>query len=96
MDNKKDLSTLELNEANALIDKIADSDEFKDNMSDERSHNLAKFVYNISAELAMKAWEKFTLVNPDSVTSMWEKIVDTEENLTFGNYIAKIAGSVQD
>jgi hypothetical protein len=96
LDNKKDLSGLELNEANALIDKIADSDEFKDNMSDERSHNLAKFVYNISAELAMKAWEKFTLVNPDSVTSMWEKVVDTEENLTFGNYIAKIAGSVQD
>ncbi len=96
LDDKKDLSGLELNEANALIDKIADSDEFKDNMSDERSHNLAKFVYNISAELAMKAWEKFTLVNPDSVTSMWEKVVDTEENLTFGNYIAKIAGSVQD
>lgn len=96
LDNKKDLSGLELNEANALIDKIADSDEFKDNMSDERSHNLAKFVYNISAELAMKAWEKFTLVNPDSVTSMWEKVVDTEESLTFGNYIAKIAGSVQD
>jgi len=96
LDSKKDLTDLELNEANALIDKIADSDEFKDNMSDERSHNLAKFVYNISAELAMKAWEKFTLVNPDSVTSMWEKVVDTEENLTFGNYIAKIAGSVQD
>ena len=96
LDSKKDLSGLELNEANALIDKIADSDEFKDNMSDERSHNLAKFVYNISAELAMKAWERFTLVNPDSVTSMWEKVVDTEENLTFGNYIAKIAGSVQD
>ena len=96
LDSKKDLTDLELNEANALIDKIADSDEFKDNMSDERSHNLAKFVYNISAELAMKAWEKFTLVNPDSVTSMWEKVVDTEENLTFGNYSAKIAGSVQD
>jgi hypothetical protein len=96
LDKKKDLSALELNEANALIDKIADSDEFKDNMSDERSHNLAKFIYGISAELAMKAWEKFTLANPDSVTSMWEKIVDPEENLTFGNYIAKIAGSVQD
>ena len=96
LDNKKDLSTLELNEANTLIDKIADSDEFKNKMDDERSHNLAKFVYNISAELAMKAWEKFTLVNPDSVTSMWEKVVDTQENLTFGNYIAKIAGSVQD
>jgi hypothetical protein len=96
LDNKKDLSELELNEANALIDKISDSDEFKENMNDERSHNLAKFVYNISAELAMKAWEKFTLANPDSVTSMWEKIVDAEENLTFGNYIAKIAGSVQE
>jgi hypothetical protein len=96
LDNKKDLSELELNEANVLIDKIADSDEFKENMSEERSHNLAKFVYGISAELAMKAWEKFTLANPDSVTSMWEKIVDTKENLTFGNYIAKIAGSVQD
>jgi hypothetical protein len=96
LDNKKDLSKLELNEANALIDKIADSDEFKSNMTDDRSDNLAKFVYGISAELAMKAWEKFTLANPDSVTSMWEKVVDTEENLTFGNYIAKIAGSVQD
>ena len=42
----------------------------------------------------MKAWERFTLANPDAVTSMWEQKVDGE--LTFGNYIAKIAGNTED
>tara|TARA_Y100000310_G_scaffold305107_1_gene344929 strand:+ start:3277 stop:4425 length:1149 start_codon:yes stop_codon:yes gene_type:complete len=86
------IADLELNRANALIDKIADSKEFKENMSDERNLNLARFIHGISAELAMKAWERFTLVNPDSITAMWEKEIN-EDGLTFGNYIAKIAGN---
>ena len=44
----------------------------------------------------MKAWERLTLANPDNVTSMWEVIVDEDENTTFGNYIAKIAGSAKE
>ena len=71
------------------------SEEFKENMSDERNLNLARFIHGISAELAMKAWERFTLVNPDSITAMWEKEIN-EDGLTFGNYIAKIAGNTSE
>jgi len=96
LDNKKPnlLQDLELNRANDLIDKISASTEFKENMTDTRNGHLARFVYTISAELAMKAWEKLTLINPESITAMWEKEVD-EKGLTFGNYIAKIAGNDQ-
>jgi hypothetical protein len=96
LDNKKPtiLDSMELNEANLLIDKIADSDEFKNKMNDERTSHLASFIYAISAELAMKAWERFTLANADVVTNMWEIKIDGET--TFGNYIAKIAGTAQE
>ena len=79
-----------------MIDKIAESEIFKEELASERVENLARFVYGISAELAMKAWERLTLANPDNVTSMWEVIVDEDENTTFGNYIAKIAGSAKE
>lgn len=96
LDNTKPdlIQSIELNEANVLIDKIADSSHFTEGMTEERTTNLARFVHSISAELAMKAWERFTLANPDAVTSMWEQKVDGE--LTFGNYIAKIAGNTED
>ena len=98
LDNKKPklVDNLELNESNVMIDKIADSEIFKEELASERVENLARFVYGISAELAMKAWERLTLANPDNVTSMWEVIVDEDENTTFGNYIAKIAGSAKE
>jgi len=95
LDAKKPFAEIELREANVLIDKIADSAEFKSNMSKERCTNLALFVYTISAEVAMKAWEKFTFVNSDAIITMWEVVVD-DDGLTFGNYIAKIAGSTQE
>ena len=95
-ENDELFKRLELNEANVLIDKIADSEDLKSKMTDERINNLASFVYCVSAELAMKAWEKFTLANPDAITSMWEIVVDEESKLTFGNYIAKIAGNIKE
>jgi len=42
----------------------------------------------------MKAWERFTLANADAVTNMWEIKIDGET--TFGNYIAKIAGTAKE
>ena len=98
LDNKKPgiASKIDLNEANALIDKIAASDEYKNNMDEVRAKNLACFVHGISAELAMKAWECLTLSNQQIIPVMWDKIVDEESGLTFGNYIAKIAGDITE
>ena len=56
--------------------------------------NLAKFIYTIQAELAMKAWEKFTAVNPQVVKELWS--TDVTDKLNFGGYIAQIVGDTSD
>ena len=84
----------QVNDSNAMIDKIAASDEMKDGLSDEQVVNLAKFIYSIQAELAMKAWEKFTNVNHEVVKQLWATPVT--DKLNFGGYIAQIVGDDTD
>ena len=92
---KKELvSKFKVNDANAMIDKLAQSDELKNGLNKKQSKNLAMFVYNIQAELAMKAWEKFTSVNPEVVKELWS--TEVAKGLNFGGYIAEIVGGAND
>ena len=92
---KKNLvKKFEVNDSNGMIDKIAASDELKEGLSSEQVTNLAKFIYTIQAELAMKAWEKLTNVNPQVVKELWS--TDVAEGLNFGGYIAQIVGDTTD
>jgi len=63
-------------------------------LTTEQVQNLAKFIYTIQAELAMKAWEKLTNVNPQVVKELWA--TDVAEGLNFGGYIAQIVGDNAD
>ncbi len=83
-----------INDANAMIDKLADSEQFKTKLSPEQIKNVALFVSNISPELAMKAWEALTRANGEAIASMWG--VEIEEDKTFGNYIAEIVGKPKE
>ena len=77
-----------------MFDKIAAFDYMNDGLSDEQVVNLAKFIYSIQAELAMKAWEKFTNVNHEVVKQLWATPVT--DKLNFGGYIAQIVGDDTD
>jgi hypothetical protein len=77
-----------------MIDKLAASEELKSGLSTEQITHLAKFIYSIQAELAMKAWEKLTNVSPDVVKQLWS--TDVAENLNFGGYVAQIVGDTAD
>ena len=77
-----------------MIDKLAASEEIKSGLTTEEVQNLAKFIYTIQAELAMKAWEKLTNVNPQVVKELWA--TDVAEGLNFGGYIAQIVGDNAD
>ena len=92
---KKELiKNFKVNDSNSMIDKIAGSEEIKNGLDKDQAKNLAMFVYNIQAELAMKAWEKFTAVNPEVVKQLWATEVAT--GLNFGGYIAEIVGGNTD
>ena len=73
-----------------MIDKIAESEIIKNGLDEDQVKNLAKFVHSIQAELAMKAWEKITKINPEVVKGMWEVEVDSDK--TFGHYIREVVG----
>lgn len=79
-----------INDANNMIDKIAESEIFKSEITDEQIKNLANFVAEISPELAMKAWEALTRANGDTIAKMWSVTLKSEKS--FGNYIAEIVG----
>ena len=79
-----------VNDSNAMIDKIAESEIIKNGLDEDQVKNLAKFVHSIQAELAMKAWEKITKINPEVVKGMWEVEVDSDK--TFGHYIREVVG----
>lgn len=83
-----------INDANAMIDKIADSKEFKGTLSEDHLKNLAFFIAGVSPELAMKAWELLTRANGDAVSEMWP--IEVGEGKTFGNYVAEIVGNPQE
>ena len=88
------IQKFEVNDSNSMIDKLAVSDEIKNGLTSEQVTNLAKFIYAIQAELAMKAWEKLTNVNPQVVKELWA--TDVAEGLNFGGYIAQIVGESAD
>jgi hypothetical protein len=88
------IQKFEVNDSNSMIDKLAASDEIKNGLTSEQVTNLAKFIYAIQAELAMKAWEKLTNVNPQVVKELWA--TDVAEGLNFGGYIAQIVGESAD
>ena len=79
-----------VNDSNALIDKIAASKQIAAGLTELEAKNLAKFIYGVQAELAMKAWEKLTNVNPDVVKMLWATEIKPGQN--FGGYIAEIVG----
>jgi hypothetical protein len=85
------VETFGINEANIMIDKIADSELFTKKITDVQIENVAKFVYNMSPELAMKAWESLTRANGDAVAKMWS--IKVEEDKSFGTYIKDIIGA---
>jgi hypothetical protein len=88
------LAEFGINDSNALIDKLADSDQFKCKLTEKQITNVALFVTTISPELAMKAWEALTRSNGEAIASMWG--VDIGEGKTFGNYIAEIVGKPKE
>ena len=83
-----------INDANAMIDKLAESKLFAGNLTDDQLKNVAIFVATISPELAMKAWEALTRANGDAISKMWA--IDVQEGKSFGNYIAEIVGKPQE
>jgi len=88
---KKLVKGFQLNDSNAMIDKISASEYLTNGLDAKQTENLAKFIYSIQAELAMKAWEKFTNVNPEVVKALWK--VNVAKGLNFGGYIAKVIGT---
>ena len=96
LDGKKQnlIKDFKVNDSNAMIDKLAGSDEIKNGLNNDEVENLAKFIYTIQAELAMKAWEKLTGVNPQVVKELWA--TDVAPGLNFGGYVAQIVGDSAD
>ena len=88
------IKAFQVNDSNAMIDKLADSEKIKEGLSDSEILNLAKFIHTIQAELAMKAWERITKLNSDVVKIMWG--VDVTPEITFGNYIASVVGASEE
>jgi len=84
------VKAFKVNDSNAMIDKIAQSEQIKNGLDTDQAKHLAMFVYTIQAELAMKAWEKFTAVNPEVVKQLWA--TEVSKGLNFGGYIAEIVG----
>jgi len=85
---KEVINSFGINDANAMIDKISDSDLFKGKLEDHQLKNVALFVSGISPELAMKAWEALTRANGDAISKMWS--INLPDGKSFGNYIASI------
>ena len=79
-----------VNDSNAMLEKVAESDEIKKDLDATQLANLAKFLYAIQAELVMKAWEKLTRANAETVKKLW--VVEVEPGKTFGYFIAEIVG----
>ena len=77
-----------------MVDKIAESKEFKGELTEEHLKNVALFITNISPELAMKAWESLTRANGEAIAKMWS--VNVSDGKSFGNYIAEIVGNPQE
>ena len=88
------IKNFQVNDSNAMIDKLADSEKIKKGLDEDEILNLAKFIYNIQAELAMKAWEKITKQNSNVVKTMWG--IEVEPGTTFGNYIAQVVGASEE
>jgi hypothetical protein len=84
------VSNFGINDANLMIDKLAESKQFQEELTGENLKNIANFISTISPELAMKAWEGLTRANGDAVAKMWG--VTLEDGKTFGSYIAAIVG----
>ena len=91
---EKLIKAFKVNDSNAMIDKLAGSDELKNGLDKSQAKHLAMFVYTIQAELAMKDWEKFTAVNPEVVKQLWA--TEVAKGLNFGGYIAEIVGGNND
>jgi len=89
--NQEIVKSFGINEANAMVDKLADSKAFKGKLSGEQIANVATFVSKISPELTMKAWEALTRANGDAIAQMWG--VTLNDGTSFGNYIAEIVGN---
>jgi len=85
LDTVKEMNTTD---ANAMVDKLVASDFLKNGLTNDQMLNVGKFIYNISAELAMKAWEKVTDTDAEAVVKLWEK--EVEPGVAFGAYIGKI------
>ena len=88
------VKAFKVNDSNAMIDKIAQSEQIKNGLDTDQAKHLAMFVYTIQAELAMKAWEKFTAINPEVVKQLWA--TEVAKGLNFGGYIAEIVGGDSD
>tara|TARA_R110000824_G_scaffold127326_3_gene287441 strand:- start:2260 stop:3441 length:1182 start_codon:yes stop_codon:yes gene_type:complete len=88
------VSDFGINDSNAMVDKIAESKEFKGELTEEHLKNVALFITNISPELAMKAWESLTRANGEAIAKMWS--VNVSDGKSFGNYIAEIVGNPQE
>ena len=89
-DKQNLVKAFKVNDSNAMIDKIASSEQVKNGLNQVQTENLAKFIYAIQAELAMKAWEKLTSVNPEVVKSLWA--AEVAPGLNFGGYVSQIVG----
>lgn len=96
LDGKKSeiVESFGINDANIMIDKIADSDLYKKDVTDKQIENVAKFVYSMSPELAMKAWEALTRSNGDAVAKMWG--IKVNDEMSFGSYIKDIVGTKKE
>ena len=93
------VNNFKVNDSNAMIDKIASCDKLINNKLNQKEvENLAKFLYNIQAELAMKAWEKLTAAGiqegAETVKKFWR--VEVAPGVNFGGYIAQIVGEEAD
>jgi hypothetical protein len=80
-----------INDANAMIDKLANSEEFQVKLDKDKLQNVVNFITTISPELAMKAWEALTRANGDNIATMWS--LKSSDGTTFGNYIKEIVGN---
>ena len=92
---KQLVKNFKVNDSNAMIDKIAACDKIINNKLNEKEvENLAKFLYTIQAELAMKAWEKLTAAGKqegaETVKKFWK--IEVAPGVNFGGYIAQIVG----
>ena len=86
----KKAKKLEINAHMALIDKFELHELFKKELSKDQLDNLARYVFLVPPELAMKIWEVCTRLQPKNGLALHKSNVDGK---SVGKYLAEINGA---